>query len=190
MKRIILLSAAALSSVLLLASCAGVPRPEGDSDTLVVGSLVVDYPDGFYNAAPRKIDRGIRLDFVNVTKGTDFFVITSAGGYFSFLTNGSDHYELKSFSYDLQDAGIFYRGGGGMSYKFDVTPHCVQYIGHLTYTLAKPRRVEATGARKATWQFDPSIARVKQYSDIVLYLQDAAKDSVWNSYTVKADFPD
>jgi len=190
MKKTVVVAVGALSLALLLTSCAGIPKPEGENDTLVVGSFILDYPDGFYNQAPRAITSGVRLDFMNTTQGTEFFLLTSSGGYFSFLTNGTDSYDLKGFSYYVEERTGHYTGSGGLTYKFSVSPHAVQYIGHLVYTFSKPRFQENTGLHTLTWNFERALARTKKVEDVARYLGDAAKDSVWVSYEVKADFED
>ena len=80
----------ALSCLLLLGSCAGVPRPENDQSTLVIGSFILDYPDGLFEYNARTIPVGVYVTVRNNTKDSTFDLRTNDGGYFYFLSNGSD----------------------------------------------------------------------------------------------------
>ena len=50
MKRMKWLGALVLTAgmIVLLLSCAGLPEPTEDTDTLVIGTFVVDFPEGFF----------------------------------------------------------------------------------------------------------------------------------------------
>lgn len=180
-----------VSAVLALSSCAGVPKPESETDSLVVGSFVVDYPDGFYNQPPRTIEAGIRLDFVNTTRNSTFIVVTSEGGYFNFISSGGDHYMLKSFSYQVNENNesshaVFY-GGRDINFPFFSEPGSVLYVGHLTYTMAHPRRVQ-NATRETRWQFDDSVKISSRMVALHSYLNKVDRESAWASRGVKKGF--
>jgi hypothetical protein len=178
--------AAALAG-LLLTSCAGIPRPESETDALVVGYFAVDYPDGFYDRPARTITT-VRLDCANVTTGAEFWVTTSSDGYFYFLSTGGQHYEIKGFGFTLKDSGIPYTGGGTLSYKFATAPHSVRYVGHFQYRSAKPRQVQST-SRGTYWTFENSAVRVNKIEEMKTFLNQAAKDTPWMSYDIQSDPP-
>jgi hypothetical protein len=173
----------------LMASCAGIPNPEKETDALVVGSLVLSYPDGFFGEPPRTLDSGIRLDFLNVTTQKEFWVVTTRGGWFTFLSNGGDRYQLTKYAYDLEISGKgTYSGGGGIKYKFMSSMGCVQYLGHFTVTYSRPRMTD-TGSNSTGWRFDTGLDRANRPDEIRGYLQAAAKDSPWLTRDVRSDFP-
>ena len=91
MKRFLLL----LGLVIALVSCAGLPKPKSEGDSLVIGSLILDFPDGFFDRSPKKFDTNVRLFFKNTTRNKSF-TLGTAGGYFCFLTNGTDEYVLET----------------------------------------------------------------------------------------------
>jgi len=180
---------AVAAAACVLVACAGIPKPEAESDTLVVGSLVIDYPDGFYNLPARRIESGIRLDFVNSTSGRDFAVYTSNGGYFYFLSNGTDRYMLKDCRYEVTDPSTqsTYSGGARLAYKFSVEPKSVQYLGHLIYHFSHPKPSQY-GNNGTAWSFDRSVDVESRLDALRDYLQTAGKDSVWTTYEILADF--
>ncbi len=183
-----------LPIVLLLAgaflvSCASFPKPESDNDTLVVGSFIADFPDGFFDAPARKLDSGLRLDFTNVTTDQKFSLITGKGGYFYFLGNGGDHYQLNSYSYQvtIETKGT-YHGGNRLTYSFNAKPGAVHYLGHFLFTSKDPQMTHPEG-RGAQWSFKYSIDRADQTEDARAYLQQTAPaDSPWLAKEIQSDF--
>lgn len=53
--------------IFILVSCASFPEPKEEGDSLVIGSFVVDFPDGFFNKAPRTVKEGVWIEFENIT---------------------------------------------------------------------------------------------------------------------------
>ncbi len=172
-----------------LASCASFPKPESDTDTLVVGSFIADFPDGFFDTPARKLDSGLRLDFVNVNTQKSFSVVTGKGGYFFFLANGGDHYQLASYSYDVTiETKGYYRGGNRLTYSFNAEPGSVTYLGHFLFTSSSPQMTHPEG-RGAQWSFKYNLNRADQTDDARQYLQQTAPaDSPWLSREIKSDF--
>ncbi|HET6485926.1 MAG TPA: hypothetical protein VFH83_05875 [Spirochaetia bacterium] len=166
---------------LLLVSCASIPKPETESDTLVVGSFAVDYPDGFYNLPPRTLVSNIRLDFMNRSTGKEFWVITDFDGRYSFLSSGGQSYELKSFAYDLRDGNTSFSGSSSISYRFYAPAHSVLYLGDIHFREEKPTQ-KTTVSRETYWTFTDSISRADKSDEMKTYLQKAAKDTPWPSY--------
>lgn len=68
------LKALFLVAVLDVLSCAGIPKPETPQDTLIIGSFVLDFPDGFFDDPSRAITSGIELTITNTTKDSSFSV--------------------------------------------------------------------------------------------------------------------
>ena len=175
-------------TALLLLSCATLPKAERETDSLVVGSFVMDYPDGFFGEPPRSINSGVRLQFTNRTRNTQFAVTTaSPGGYFTFLGTDTDEYELTSFSYDITVDTLHLRvsGGGNVSYRFSDIPRCVLYVGHLVATFGHPRLVKETGAHSSSWDFDRSLRQDNRQSEVPDYLQGVDPDTPWLSVDLR-----
>lgn len=187
MKKVVECAMIALAVGALLASCASVPKPEGESDTLVVGSFVSEFPDGFFGDPGRTLETNLRLDFTNLTSGQDFSVVTGKNGYFYFLSNGSDKYELTGYSFRENVERETFSGGNTLSYKFGPSSRCVHYLGHWVLTNANPGMKNATGTGTQTWSYEYSIDRTFKTDEMRDYLQKEAADSVWLSYEVKLD---
>jgi hypothetical protein len=173
---------------LLLASCAGVPKPERDSDSLVVGSFVSSFPDGFFAEPARTMESGLRVNFINQTSGKEFSVITTNGGFFQFLSNGTDAYAMTGYAFNetVPGKGMF-TGGANLNYTFTVQSHCVFYLGHFTFISAHPQ-MTTTGLNRTGWDFERSLHRANKADDVRSWLQTAAADSPWLSYDFKGDF--
>src|SRR3989304_8102826 len=95
------------SLIFALSSCASIPAPEKADDSLVIGHLVLDFPDGFFEQPSRTIESGVMLHLVNTTKQTRFSLLTS-GGYFRFLSHGADEYLLKGYEFSKRESGVVY----------------------------------------------------------------------------------
>ena len=92
MKR--LLSAVVIAG--LLVSCAGFPQPVEEATTLIIGSWILDFPDGFFDTPARQFDMNVQLSFHNTTQDKRFAIYTNRG-YFYFQSNGTDDYVLEKF---------------------------------------------------------------------------------------------
>jgi hypothetical protein len=171
-------------AILLLASCAGLPKPENQSDALVIGSFVLDYPDGFFGETARTIETNIRLDIRNKTTDATFSVVTSRKGFFYFRSNGTDQFEVRHYSYNVSDTTGTYSGGAGLLFPIDAASNCVFYIGHLKMVAARPRMV-MTGANRTSWSFSFSLTREVKEGDMVQYLRAMDPQSPWLSYEIK-----
>jgi hypothetical protein len=182
------LSAIALMS-LILVSCESSPVPpsRSESDSLVIGSLVLDFPDGYFSAPPRNINSGIWIDILNKTQESRFKVLTNKEGYFWFLSNGTDEYSIETFVFGEKNE----TGGkihtctveGKISYDFATTTRCVQYIGDITILYEKPLLVksENIGASPNTyWKFNISSSLRKHPLLVQAYL----KNSAWAEYEI------
>ena len=166
---------------LVLLSCASIPKPEAESDTLVLGTFEVDYPDGFFDQAPRTLVSNIRLDFVNMTTGKEFWATTDFCGHFSFLSAGGQSYALKRSAYDLREGNETFSGSSSVSYQFSAPTHSVLYVGHLSLREEKPTRKE-TVSGETTWSFTDYFDRSDRSDEMKAYLQKSAKDTPWLSY--------
>ncbi len=173
-----------ISTILVLASCAGLPKAESESDSLVVGSFVLDYPDGFFDKPARTIESNIRLNFLNRSTGATFWVVTTRGGYFYFTTNGIDQFDLTSYAFTVPEKEGTYSGGGEFKYPIDVSRHCVQYVGHLTLTYAHPS-MEMAGSSRMSWNFDTSYERKSRKAEMIEFLRDTDPETPWLTLEVQ-----
>jgi hypothetical protein len=188
MRRVVL-GLCALSLLLLLTSCAGVPRPESDESTLVIGSFILDYPDGIFEYNARTIPVGIYITIRNNTQDSTFVVRTMEGGYFYFLSNGSDSYSLVSYRYMFTAAGRQeYTLQGGFKAAFTAAPGQICYLGDIVFRNAKPRKTEevtdAAGGKHTSWSYEQTATRDDKPDQVISFLQKQDANSPWITRTV------
>ena len=175
MKRFLLL----VGLVIALVSCAGLPKPESEGNSLVIGSLILDFPDGFFKLSPRKFDRNVRLFFKNTTQNTKF-TLGTAGGYFCFLTNGTDEYLLESFEIKKMRIGgtIYSFGGDPINFKISIVPDKVIYLGHILFTYTEAEFAKRKGETRY-YNYEYSVSVGWHRDALVQYIEQAQKDSPW-----------
>jgi hypothetical protein len=172
-------AAGIVALIAALVSCAGFPEPESSDDSLVIGSLILDFPDGFFDTPPQEFDMNVKINFKNTTKDTSFSLYTSRG-YYYFLTNGTDEYVLEDFL--LQQVVIgnsrYTFGGGQLKLPIAATPGKVIYLGHLVVTYAAP---QATKRRGQSTYFDYKSSASLNWDENTLlqYIRQQQPNSPW-----------
>lgn len=165
-----------------LLACAVFPESEGEGDSLVIGSLILDFPGGLYDDLPRKVDMNVRVTFRNVTRNDQFHVYTKRG-YFYFPTNGTDEYILESFRIlktHVEDT-VYTFSDYPVDLKIVNSPNRVIYLGHINAMYSAPRLVRARGARKGIryFRYDASITVEWRQDRLQRYLARRQPDSFW-----------
>jgi len=162
-------------------SCASTPYPEGPDDSLVIGYLALDFPDGFFEQNRRTITSGITLTFVNQASGRKFGVTTS-NGYFQFLSNGTDSYNFASYKVQSDRATI----QSSVNKRFDTKPHSVVYLGHLTVIYSKPKQTHRASMDLKTryWNYETSAKFDYSEEQLRTHLEDQDPESLWLEYEV------
>ena len=183
MKKIILLFVVLLTTGLIL-SCLGLPQPADENESLVVGSLIMDYPDGFFRIGSMTFRNGIKLNIVNLATKNKFSVKTS-NGYFRFIANGQDGYLVRSYELIYVRGNWTYTCGPyDIGIRIPDNPHKVFYLGHVTELNTLPEFLDkkSSGGNTTTTSYDykTEIIVDKDIEDIKLYLAD----SEWLSYDI------
>jgi hypothetical protein len=167
--------------LLALGACAGLPEPEETGNSLVIGSLVLDFPDGFFGLKPCAFNRGVKLTFLNTTTNRRFTLSTS-DGYFYFLTSGADTYVLESYEFSKKTDTHEYNVGRDVDRSFTPAPGSLVYLGHITITYSAPDMVskDRLGRKTSTyWDYDVS-AGVDFETDALLdYIRETEPESSW-----------
>jgi hypothetical protein len=166
MKRIFLLLG--LGAMLLLASCAGLPAPQTPQESLVVGSFVLDFPDSFFDRAPRTIDTQVELDFRDITKGTSFPIFTS-NGRFWFVASGSDEYVLDSseFSSWMQSHG-YHVGNREIGLRIPTAPGKILDLGDIRLVYRNPQASGAGGITYRWYNYETEASLIPSTSPVLL----------------------
>ena len=170
--------------LLCLTACAGLPKPEEGGSSLVIGSLVLDYPDGFFDLSPCCFTRGVKITIQNATTGKHFSLTTN-NSYFYFLSNGTDEYVLESYEYTKRTDKGEYNVGRNVDQKFSPVPNSLVYLGHITITYAAPDKVDKDKlGRKTTTYWDYNVSADVDYDSEALrgYIEETDPGSAWLSY--------
>ncbi len=177
MKKLFLLA----GLIALLCSCASLPEPESQGDSLVIGSFVLDFPDGFFKEPPRKITSGVTLNMVNTTKNSKFTLMTQYPGYFYFLTNGSDEFKWDSWEYATEGYRLH---RNPIKWRIAAAPDKVIYIGHSSLLYLKPKIKREYGDQSSTWNFEHGFSVEWDKEAILQFIKDKAPESQWLSREV------
>ncbi|HRY53428.1 MAG TPA: hypothetical protein P5142_02310 [Spirochaetia bacterium] len=183
--RINLLTLAALAALAAsaLSSCASAPRPESEADSLVIGSIVLDYPESFFDFGPKTIDRNLAVEFENITKGKTFTVMTMAGGYFFFVSNGADSYRLRQVRYDFRSNQASYKLSTNLDIPFAASPHAIMYLDYMTITnslLSAPKDDRVDGGHYS-WSYKRSFSSADRREDMLAFLRESDPQSPWEA---------
>jgi len=171
--------------IALLCSCASLPEPENQGDSLVIGQFILDFPDGFFSEPPCKITSGITLHMVNETKDTRFTLTTSYPGYFYFLSNGSDDFKLESYEYQTQRTKTTYTlPRTPLDLKISTVPDKVIYFGNLTLSYLLPEIKREYGDRSTTWNYKHDVSIEWDKEAFLQFIKDKAPESQWLSREV------
>ena len=174
------LAAVVLSMIM---GCTSLPAPEDAGNSLVVGRLTLDFPDGFFAQPAKTLRVGIKVDWLNTSTGKTFATHTS-DGYFFFLSNGLDSYVLRSYEYKTESgAGGFTIGPVNLDKAVNVQPGKVIYLGDLTMTYAKPRKVKLHGYTEY-YDFDISAAIDWHVDELRGFFGSKDSASPWLDYEV------
>lgn len=164
----------------LLLSCASFPEPEAPENSLVIGYLVLDYPDGYFEHGRRTFTSGITVNLTNQASGRKFWLTTS-NGFFHFLSNGTDSYTLDTYKLSVEGA----TSEGRLKRSFTTKPHSVVYLGHLTLTYAHPqKKVSNLDTKLVYWDYEFSSSFKYNEGDLQTYLQSRDPDGPWQEYEV------
>ena len=165
--------------VIGLLSCAGFPEPATEGNSLIIGSLILDFPDGFYDTPPTKFDMNVQLSFRNVTQDTRFDVYTNRG-YFYFQTNGTDQYVLEDFQLLKITIGNtrYSFSGGPVNMKMENSPNKVIYLGHIVFTYTAPGATQRKG-RTTYYNYDTSVSVDWDKDVLRQYIIQKQADSPW-----------
>jgi hypothetical protein len=183
MKKAILTATIAAVLLAALASCASIPKPSDENTALVIGNLVLDFPDGFFRAYARTVEDRVRVEIVNKTQQSKFSMYTK-DGYFSFLSNGTDEYVLMTYSYETQMSGGGKGSIGGQEImgQISTTPGKVVYVGHITITYNAPNKSTTLGGGAQTfWNYDVNFDLDWNTSALEEYLATKDPDGTWLS---------
>jgi hypothetical protein len=128
-----------------------------EATTLIIGSWILDFPDGFFDTPARQFDMNVQLSFHNTTQDKRFAIYTNRG-YFYFQSNGTDDYVLEKFQLKKTKIGdtTYNFGGQTINMKIAPSPNKIIYIGHVVFTYAAPEAAKRSG-RTSYYDYDIAV---------------------------------
>ncbi len=176
------LAAAMLAATL---SCVNLPEPEGPDNALVIGSFVVDFPEGCFGGAIRSFRSGVKIHFANLRTKKTFFVTTDQG-YFCFLSNGEDQYALVGYEMKYNETGSQGRFGDRVMKRLPVAPGKVIYLGSFvaTWTNARKSTRQSLGQAMTYWEYDRALGHSWEDGLLEEYLESRGPESGWRQREV------
>jgi hypothetical protein len=172
--------------LLLFFSCKGLPKPADPDSSLVIGSIIWDFPDGFFQLKPRTIINNITLGFVNLTT-SEQFKLPTYNGYFYFLCNGNDKFLLKYANYKSPAGPTIYTFGYELNLKIDTKPKTIIYIGQIKITFASPEILKAKDEDamiKTSWRFREEYVIENKIEDLKKYITENDSKKLWQNYEI------
>lgn len=114
------------------------PMPASDSDSLIVGYVEYDFPDGFFNMPPKLLRTGIKINYTNLETGQDLYTKTNYG-YFRLVCDGNSEIVIKSIEYKYENyQKSITLAPIEINQKIQLKPHKIIYLGHLLVSYTYP----------------------------------------------------
>ena len=170
----------------VLFSCASLPKPVNESDSLVIGSIVWTFPDGFFQYPPRTHTDNIVLVIVDLSTGEQF-KIKPENSFFTFLTNGSDKFVLQHVYLEKSIPGDNFNVMCQLNLPIKSSPKRIVNVGQIKIIFASPEISEAkqeNGMIYGYWRFRQSYAITDNSEGVKKYLAEQDDDAVWSNHKV------
>jgi hypothetical protein len=138
-----------------LGGCAGAPSRESPAGTRVVGSLSLEFPEGFLGQPARTIRSPLLLHVRNLETGKRFLRAVGEGG-FSFPAAAGEELALERYEYSQAGPDFSCYLNDEIGVRFRPEPGQVLDLGRITirYTAPAPSN-RVTFARSNTFEDPP-----------------------------------
>jgi len=130
---------------LIVAGCAGLPAPRGPQDALVVGSVVLAFPDGLTGDIERRLPSNLMLHFLDTNTGRRICRVSSDGCY-AFRARAEGPFILEGIEWYLREPQVHYSLRDRLALPLSVSPGRVCYQGHLIVRYERPRSSDRPAA--------------------------------------------
>ena len=170
-------------ALLILTSCVTIPEPKSSDEVLVIGRLLLDFPDGYFDKPAQVINNSITVVIYNKTSDVKI-TRTTDDGYFSFVANTGDEIEIIEYYYRRESNRQITTLGSALGLEIDIIDKRINYTGDMIITYAAGKIVEVDG-RDSTYSYKRSLKISDKTSDAKEYLQIVIPESEWLSYDVQ-----
>jgi hypothetical protein len=172
--------------LLVLFSCVGIPEPSMKDSSLVIGSIVWDFPDGFFDDPPERLSTGLLCNFYSLSASEKFNIKTDKN-YFYFECSGNDKFILQEVIYKDPEPGSNYTLKYPLKISIDSKPNAVIYVGQITVTWSSPEYTSTTEGNSVVttyWRFRQDFKIENKIEECKEFLNKKAPGSAWSSYEV------
>ena len=132
-----------------LGACAGMPSGESPAGTRVVGSLSLEFPEGFVGQPARTIRSAILLHVHNLTTGKRFLLAVGDRG-FSFAAAAGQELLLARYEYSQTDSYFSCYLNDEIGIRFRPEPGQVLDLGRITIRYTGPERSNRVSFARST----------------------------------------
>ena len=171
--------------VSLMISCASFPQPESAYDSLIIGRILLEFPNGFFDQTPRTIRNGVRVNIYNATTKFSFSVNTN-NGFFYFISNGRDKFTLSGYEYHTKlSSGTYNINPKKIEKRLPTVEGKVIYVGDLTFRYSAPElEKQFGGGSQRTWDYKILDSNSWNKSAVTEYLEKKQPRGEWLSYEI------
>ena len=168
---------AVLSLLVLLMSCATIPEPENADDSLVIGRVVLDFPDGYLGKPARTVDSNVTVKIVNLTTREEYTRRTD-NGYYYIPASPGDEIQIGDYYYTTTSGRYSTSLNGGIRRKVKVEGNKIIYFGDLTVTYREGKVVSKDG-RSSSYSYDMDYNLSDNPDNALNYLESELAESAW-----------
>ena len=170
----------------VLFSCAGLPKPVNETDSLVIGNIVWAFPDGFFKHPPRTYTNNIVLVIADLSTGEQFKT-KAKNSFFTFLANGSDKFMLQHVYLESSIPGDKFDVMCQLNLPIKSSPKRIVNVGRIKILYSSP---EISGAKQENgiirtyYRFRQSYAITDNSEVVKKYLAEQDEDAAWGNHKV------
>ncbi len=166
-------------AIILLASCASFPKPGDNQNSLIVGNIVLEFPDGFFSDSARRIVQGIQMNIRDFDENKLSHVLTGIDGYYYFVGKPDHKYVIESWEARIDDSSHIYSfGPNKWGLSFNSVAGKVIYLQNVLFTFRRPKRGAEEGYT-THWNFKTSVSTQWNPDGVRDFIEIKQKKSGW-----------
>ena len=166
-----------ISAALVFSSCSSLPEQKNSDDVLVVGSFILDYPDGFFEMPSRKIKSNVKLKIINTRTKEEINKVTR-NGYFHLVAKPGDEFHISHYEHKTKENNGIYTVGGWVKRNFTVVENSVNYLGHMKNTSRAGEKSKQIGSDKY-YSYKETFSVKDNNAEALDYYKFNNPDSTW-----------
>jgi hypothetical protein len=160
------------------------PDPQGPNSSLVVGRIVLEFPDGFFGQAPTTLEDNVQLSLMDTADNRRLEVFTKLHGYYYFPAEPGNTYVLQSWSAEVVRGN--HRSSlapSKIGWRFKVQPGKVNYLGDIILTFRAPNKSSQVG-KSSEWDYDIGVDVKFEPAGVKEFVAEMDPSSPWLAFDV------